>query len=167
MAESGGALIGGRYELLELIGRGGTVLGAGRTGAAGPAGGPVPAVVLPLPGTGPGSRLGPGPALPARGLVCTALAWAVATVFPAQYIDTGPLGIALFAPGAGPVNTAERPKPSAGRSWFLFLTVNTALFMVGVFLPYGWGWDGVLHNVPLLAPSSWALWWLLPGARQR
>lgn len=125
-----------------------------------------PAVALPSPGPGAAVRLGPGPALLLRGLVCMALVWAVATAFPGQYTGTGPMGILLMSLGAALVNTAVRPRPSAVRSGLLFLTVNTALFMAGMVPQKGWGWDGVIHNAPVLAASSWALWWLLPGGRR-
>ncbi|MFE2246111.1 serine/threonine-protein kinase [Streptomyces lavendulae] len=125
-----------------------------------------PAVALPPPGPGPAVRLGPGPALLLRGLVCMALVWAVATAYPGQYTGTGPMGIFLMSLGAALVNTVVRPRPSVVRSWLLFLTVNTALFTAGTVPQNGWGWDGVIHNVPVLAAANWILWWLLPGGRR-
>lgn len=112
---------------------------------------------------GPVLRPGPGQALLLRGLVCMGLVWGLAIVFPGPYSHSGPMLIALMALGAAVVNTVVRPKPPAIRSWFLFVMVNTALFMVGLFLPHGWGWNGVVLNVPILATCSWALWWVLPG----
>jgi hypothetical protein len=112
---------------------------------------------------GPVFRLGPGRGLLLRGLACMGLVWGLAIVFPGPYSHSGPMLIALMALGAAVVNTAVRPKPPAIRSWFLFLMVNTALFMVGLFLRHGWGWNGLYLNVPILATCSWALWSVLPG----
>lgn len=137
--------------------------GAGPRAARVPAGPPTP-----VPPTAPGwvlaARIGPGEALLVRGLACIALVWAGAVLMPTWAHVSGPLGIFAMSLAAAAVNTYVRPRPSAVRSWLLFLTVNTALFAVGLVLPHGWGWKAVLVNAPLLATCCWGLWWVLPGS---
>ncbi|MFD8985909.1 serine/threonine-protein kinase [Streptomyces sp. NPDC059564] len=148
--------------------------GASGANGAGPGAGAAGVPVEPrapqrtsVPPTSPGwtlaARMGTGEALLVRGLMCIALVWAGAALMPTWAHVSGPLGIFAMSLAAAAVNTYVRPRPSVIRSWLLFLTVNTALFAVGLLLPHGWGWKAVLVNAPLLATCCWGLWWVLPG----